>query len=268
MDKPSGMHRWTASTALGLSLALAGASETVQATEEEIEFSVAELFFELNDTDGDLGFHGKVDGEPWRQVTIENPSERLLMTIQNRGSLRQQGLTEFSFESAEPPFDELPPEAVFGRFPEGTYEIEGRGLDGMELESEVEVSHVMPAPAVATVNGEPMATQCDPDEPGYDAPAVSAPVTIAWVPVTGSHPSVGTPGMPVEIQHYEIVAESKIDVNGEEFESKFGTILPPTETEITIPPQYLALAATFKYEVLARSTNGNRTAVESCFLVE
>ena len=30
--------------------------------EEEIPFDEAELFFELNDTDGDLGIHGKIDG--------------------------------------------------------------------------------------------------------------------------------------------------------------------------------------------------------------
>ena len=32
----------------------------------------------------------------------------------------------------------------FKRFPEGTYEVSGRALDGTELESEMEVTHVMP----------------------------------------------------------------------------------------------------------------------------
>ena len=30
--------------------------------EEELEFDVAEVFFELNNTDGDLGFHALIDG--------------------------------------------------------------------------------------------------------------------------------------------------------------------------------------------------------------
>ena len=37
-------------------------------------------------------------------------------------------------------------EIFFERFPEGIYEIEGKALDGEELESETEVTHIMPAP--------------------------------------------------------------------------------------------------------------------------
>ncbi|KAB2966424.1 MAG: hypothetical protein F9K18_05650, partial [Thermoanaerobaculia bacterium] len=29
-------------------------------------FEVADLYFELNDTDGDLGLHGRIDGDPWQ----------------------------------------------------------------------------------------------------------------------------------------------------------------------------------------------------------
>lgn len=39
------------------------------------------------------------------------------------------------------------PEQLFRRFPAGTYEIEGETLEGDELESQVELTHVMPAPA-------------------------------------------------------------------------------------------------------------------------
>ena len=78
--------------------------------------------------------------------------------------------------------------AVFRRFPAGIYEIEGETLDGVEMESETELTHVMPAPAEPTVNAESMAVQCDDEEPGYDATEVSTPVTIAWPAVTMSHP--------------------------------------------------------------------------------
>ena len=70
-----------------------------------------------------------------------------------RGACGRQGLTEIFFESAEPTFDELSPEEFFRRFPEGDYEIEGITLEGEELESEVELTHVMPAPPEPTVNG-------------------------------------------------------------------------------------------------------------------
>jgi hypothetical protein len=39
--------------------------------EDEEPFEEAYLYFELNDTDGDLGIHGKVDGDAWKRVKIE-----------------------------------------------------------------------------------------------------------------------------------------------------------------------------------------------------
>ena len=39
----------------------------------ELPFGEANLFFELNDTDGDLGIHALIDGEPWRRLEIEDP---------------------------------------------------------------------------------------------------------------------------------------------------------------------------------------------------
>ena len=37
---------------------------------EEIPFAEANLFFELNDTDGDLGIHALIDGEPWQRLEL------------------------------------------------------------------------------------------------------------------------------------------------------------------------------------------------------
>ena len=99
--------------------------------EEELEFEEADLFFELNDTDGDLGLQGFVDGEAWKSLVIAGPEtaneeeEKVLMQIWLRNALRRQGLTEFSFESEEPGFDELTPAQFFRRFPQGIYEMEG-----------------------------------------------------------------------------------------------------------------------------------------------
>src|SRR4030095_11535134 len=71
--------------------------------EEELEFEEADLFFELNDTDGDLGLQGFVDGEAWKSLEIEGPEtnnedeEKVLMSIWLRNALRRQGLTEVLF---------------------------------------------------------------------------------------------------------------------------------------------------------------------------
>jgi len=241
--------------------------------EQEIPFAEAHLFFELNDTDGDLGIHALIDGDAWENLEIEDLNEHRLLLVSVIGRLKDQGLTEVFFESAEPPFEELEPEVFFRRFPAGIYEIGGKTIDGRELESKVELTHVMPAPPEPTVNGMPMAVQCDDGEPNYDATEVSGPVTIAWLPVTLSHPNPNgggagvQPPIPVTIHNYEVVVEAEIETNGATFTSVFSIILPPDVTSITIPEAFLDLSNTFKYEVLAREKSYNQTAVESCFVL-
>ena len=238
---------------------------------DEIPFDVAEIFFELNNTDGDLGIHGKIDGGPWTRIEIEDPNGRRMLAVRTSGRLRRQAVTELFFESAEPSFDELDPVDFFARFPEGTYEVEGTSQDGEELESETEVTHTMPAPPVPTVNGEPLAEVCDDEDPDYDATEVSVfdlPVVIEWPEVTTSHPDLGTdPPIAVVINNYEVVVEVELEVDGEEFASVFSVILPPGETSMTVPDEFIAQGEAFKYEVLAREESFNQTAVESCFVI-
>lgn len=245
----------------------------VIADDNEIPFDEAHLFFELNNSDGDLGIHALIDGGPWKRLSIEDPNERKMLAVNVRGRLKRQGLTEFFFESAEPTFDELSPKMFFKRFPQGIYEIEGRNLDHEELESEAEVSHVMPAPPQAMVNGQPMGMQCDDELPGYDAPQVSEPVTISWAKVTHSHPdplgggAAIQPPVPVDINNYEVVVEIESE---NEFVSKLGVILSPENTSMTIPDELIELVQpgdAIKFEVLAREESYNQTAVESCFLL-
>lgn len=239
--------------------------------DDEIPFEVAELFFELNNTDGDLGIHALIDGDAWKRLKIEDPRERKMLDIKVKGRLRRQGLTEIFFESAEPTFDELDPKDFFRRFPEGIYEVEGITLEGDELESEVELTHVMPAPPVPTVNGKQMAVQCDEEEPGFDATEVSGEITISWSAVTMSHPDADgagagvQPPVPVTIHNYEVVLEVE---TAEGLASVFSIILPPDTFSITIPDEFIALGDEFKYEVLAREVSFNQTAVESCFVLE
>ena len=263
-------------TVVPLVLGLAPTASWADDDDDEIPFDEAEIFFELNNTDGDLGIHALIDGEAWKTLKIFDARERRLLKVRAKGRLRRQGLTEIFFESAEPLFESddpdevtLTPEEFFARFPEGEYEIEGRTLEGGELESETEVTHVMPAPPVVTVNTEPMATVCDDEDPDFNAPEVSTPVTIEWEEVTMSHPDLGVdPPEAVTIHNYEVVVEAEIEVNGEELETVFSVILPPDARSMTIPDDFLALADEWKYEVLAREESFNQTAVESCFLLE
>jgi hypothetical protein len=210
-------------------------------------FDEAEVFFELNNTDGDLGIHALIDGDDWEQLEIRSPApdNDLLLQVEVEGVLGDQGVTEFTFESAEPTFDEFPPEEFFDRFPEGMYTISAEALDGPKLKSKTRVTHTMPAPpggiTVHDTPVDPASVDCDSEE----LPEVEAPVTIAWAEVTMSHPDpegggAGVqPPIAVTINNYEVVLEA----------------------------EFLALGDEFKFEILAREESFNQTAVESCFVL-
>jgi hypothetical protein len=217
-------------------------------------FAVAELFVELNDTDSDLGLHAAIDGGTWTNLVIEGPRERLLLGIGAQGRLLSQGLTQLAFESAEPTFEELDPADFFRRFPEGVYEIEAVAQGGGTFESRVRLSHVLAAPARATVSGQAAAESCD----ATPLPEVSSPVLIDWDPVTSSHPEIGKTG-PVTISRYQFFVEKGA--------TKLSLDLPPTVTEFEIPAGITAAGGQFKFEIIARTSTGNNTAMESCFRV-
>jgi len=234
---------------------------------EEMSFSVANIFFELNDTDGDLGIHALIDGDPWKWVKIEGPNERTLLWVSTWSKLRRHGLTELFFESAEPPFDELSPRRFFRRFPAGEYEIEGRTLEGDELESEVMVTHMMPAPPEFTIT-DASETSLDSDaECGDedDLPVLSGDVTIEWEPVETSHEEIGTPkGSPaIGIVRYQVVTECEDD---DENVYVFSVDVPPSDESmsVTVPEGFFGEDMECKVEVLAREASGNQTAVEGC----
>ena len=241
-------------TTLLLSLAMLGLAAG-GATAAPLQLSEAELFFELNDTDGDLGIHASIDGGPYTRLEIDDPRDRTILTLVAQGRLATQGLTQFFMESAEPPFDELAPEDFFKRFPEGEYEIEvTRGTK--EFSKTVELSHVMAAPpSDITVNGLPAAEDCD----AAHLPTVGEPVLIDWEPVTESHPDVGESAPSVEIDRYQFFVEQG-DV-------KFAVDLPPTVTEFEVPTEITKAGGTFKFEIIARTSDLNNTAVENCFIV-
>lgn len=238
-----------------LALLLFGVAATGRSDDDDraVPFAEAEIFVELNDTDGDLGLHASIDGDPWTHLEIEGPNEKALLYILSRGRLRAQGLTQLAFESAEPTFDELSPAAFFKRFPEGVYEIEGRGLRGVEYESDAVLSHVLAAPpGNILLSGTPAAADCDADP----LPGLFAPVVIDWDPVTTSHPTIGRTG-PVTLNRYQLFVEGP-DVS-------FAIDLSPSVTEFEVPMGLTRSGEEYKFEIIAQTDSGNNTAVESCF---
>ena len=251
----SNRRRFRISLLLGMAAIGLAAGGAAAATPPP-ELTETELFFELNHTDEDLGIHASIDGGPYTRLVIEDPKGREIFSLAARGRLAKQGLTQLFFESAEPSFDELDPEDFFLRFPEGEYEIEA-SRNGKEVEATVELSHVLAAPpSNIEINGTPAAEDCD----AVPLPSVSEPVVIDWDPVTQSHPEIGDPGDgSVEIDRYQLFVEQG-DV-------KFAVDLPPTATEFEVPAEITQTGGTFKFEIIARTSELNNTAVESCFIV-
>lgn len=253
-------HRFGSLAALAVGVAIAAPMAQAQV----VEFEEAEIYFELNDTDGDLGIHGFADGGPWKILELSDSADRPLLRVTSRRRLRLQGMTEIFFESAEPTFDEVRPDRFFVRFPEGTYTVSGVSTDGEILESEVDVSHTMAAPpANVTVNGQAAAADCD-----AVLPIVTEPVTIAWDAVTMSHSTIGNVGEAVTVQSYEIVAE--VERPGMTPETLvFKGLLPPEVTAFELPEGITGLSdGELKFEIVTKLDNGNQTALESCFEID
>lgn len=248
--------RVMAGLAIVVTILLQSIEEPSTAAQRHRPLSEAALFFELNDTDGDLGIHASIDGEPWTSLEIEGPGGRELLSIMSRGNLRTQGLTQLSFESAEPPFEELAPADFFRRFPEGFYEIEARLADGF-VQATTLLSHLLAAPPEnIQLSGIPAADSCDEDT----LPVVAPPVTIAWDAVTVSHPEIGRPSRgPIKVRRYQLFVEG----NG----TKLSLDLPPALTSFEVPAAVTIQRGTYKFEIVVQTTTGNNTAVESCFVV-
>lgn len=233
---------------------------------DEVELDEAFLYFELNDTDGDLGIHGKADDDAWKKMKIEGPegdNERTILKIRARSGLRRQGLTELFFESAEPTFDELDPEVFFPRFPEGLYEFEGKTLDHEEIEGEVWLSHIIPAaPVVAKVGNKSNNPGFDDegDKECWEPNATNNGVLITWEAVEQSHfdkwsdPDaeplqgeeekipLGVSGDLEDVLYYEFVAE--ID----DTDYKSTAIVTPETTQWMISKEFITLAKSVMVE--------------------
>jgi hypothetical protein len=225
-------------------------------------FDEADIYFELNDTDGDLGLHAKIDGDAWLRLLLASPDGKEKMRVVTSGTMSSHGLTELFFESAEPSFDELPPARVFRRFKEGVWRITGTTIEGDVLASTDTVSHVLPAPAGhITISGVPAAASCD-VEP---LPVVAEPVIVDWHAVTTSHPTLGKAG-PITVASYQFIAEFEHPEFGD---LSFTVNLPPDVTEFEVPAEFVTLSGgELKFEIVVKEAlGGNQTATESCFVV-
>jgi len=232
----------------GVVISLATRQGWTDDDEDEILFSKTKIIIEFNASAEDVGVQVLLDGDPWKKVAAFSPNGRRILDITAQRSLSKQGLTELFFESSEPSLADLPLKDFLARFPAGTYEFEGRTVEGDEVEGEATLTHVIPAgpviisPASAT-----------------DDPPVVDPnnLVISWEPVTETI----TGSEDIEIGGYQVIVEQVEPLR------VFSINLPAESTSVRVPPEFFVERGTLhKFEVLAIEVGGNQTITEGEFV--
>jgi hypothetical protein len=216
--------------------------------EPEISFADVKLLIEHNATAEDTGFQVFLDGEPWNRLKIEGPDGSSLLDVRAQGRLRNLGLTEFFFETNEPPNAEVPIEELLARFPEGEYEFEGRSIDGAEMTGTARLTHSIPkGPRILS--------------PREGAVVNPNRTLIRWDPVTES-----ITGSPVEIVGYEVIITKPVDVPPPGFSKHVLSVhVSSSTTSLTVPREFFEPGTAYEFEVLALEVGGNQTISASSF---
>ena len=247
--------------AIGTAFMLAAASPNCWADGnddgDEQPFKDAEFFIEYNSTAGDTGVQVFLDDDNWRRITISDPKDRTIFKVKGSATLGRQGLTELFFESVEPELAQLPIVKFLKRFPEGDYEFEGIRNDGVELESDVEFTHIIP---------------CAPEAIPEESSVLNSgsKVVISWEEVEEVVDPVATDtegetvctepanlGQKLEIASYQVIVENS-DIH-------LIVDLTSDDRSLTVPPQLLRRNTLYIYEVLAKEDSGNQTITEGFF---
>lgn len=222
--------------AASLPLIVAGWVSDAEATEPCGSFGECKVLVEINSTDGDIGFHWLADGDDLVAVSIIDPKRKKIFENRASGALRQQKMTETFGESSEPVCNEalkededdvvVTLEDFVKRWVSGSYRVLGRGAKNERLSGETPLSYFLPAaPGNLALIGETISW-----EPGNTlgecatAAELTQLVTDGVLPI---HPQ------DVPLVAWEVVLEAD---NG----SRFAVRLPPGQTSITLPGNFLA----------------------------
>jgi len=194
-----------------------------------IAFADLRLTLEFNSTDNDLGVQLNLDAQDWERVTAFDPGHQQILDISGQGRLKQLGLTELFFETAEPT-----PAEVLALFPQGNYRFTGKTVDGDVLAGSARLSHDLPpAPVfISPTNGQIVDRNN---------------LVVRWQPIAG-------------LARFQLIVE-----NDESGETLIIDLLPSV-TSLPIPAAFLQPNTTHKAEVLAIGKNGNKTLSEITFM--
>jgi hypothetical protein len=224
-------------TALTLNL-----GATASAGSDVVELDEAEVFIEWNSTDTDFGIQFFWDSIGFTRMEVRNEKGKKVLDVKTAKNVKAQGLTEGFFESVELPASELSGEEFLDRFPEGEYEFRGKSIDGDRLVGEADFTHILPAPPEDLFPAEGNVVSHE----GF---------TASFSPVTED-----LDGKLLDIELYAVVVEKLDD---EPILQVFSVILPPTQTSVFVPEEFLEPDTEYKLEVIAQEESGNRTISET-----
>jgi hypothetical protein len=227
-DKPTTPTSTPADPGAPASEAELGAANTeADATGPTVPFADAQLFFELNSTDNDLGLQLFLDTDDgWKRVRVLDPARRDVIEFETAGRLSHLGLTELRFESSEPS-----PEEVLALFPPGEYRFRGRTVEGKPLASNASLSHDFPpAPTITPSAGEVVDAR---------------DLVVEWTAP--------------EAEQVEVIIEQ------DDREDVLDVTLSGSIRRMRVPPQFLQPGLVYKIEILTIAENGNRIIAEGTF---
>jgi hypothetical protein len=211
------------------------------------EFDEFTVFIEICGTDEDAGIKGLLGGEPWRRATVSGPDGRLLYRFGPK--LGDVGSGTVFWESAEPPFVDLPLDRFLDRFREGEYTASGTKVEGGTLRSTAVLTHNLPAGPVITSHEDKVVVELTGEN-----------VVVTWEEVTEDFR--GGP-LRSEIVGYIMTVTFETEILGETVERELTIdVIPPSTFSAEIPADFLEPATKVQIEVAAREESGNRTSKE------
>jgi len=210
-----------------------------QSRADDLELETLKFFIEFNETDEDIGVQCVLGGEAYVNLKAYDPDGHRILELKPKGILRDQAMSDFFFESAEPELAELSIGEFLERWPEGTYEFETITEDGEEQDGDAEFTHMIPAGPEITYPTD-----------GLVVPAGS--VVVTWNAVTMTT-SFNPPQVPVNIVGYQVI------VTREDPLRILSMDLPAGTTAATIPGQWLEAGTEYELEVIAVEESDNQT---------
>lgn len=206
------------------------------------------LFIEHNSTAEDTGVHGAFDSIDWQVLCVYDPQGRKVLEVEPKRQLRTLSISGIFFESREPPNEEVSIEQILAMFPEGQYAVRGRALDGRRLRGAATFTHDIPAAPVITY----------PQEGGVVSPAG---FVVMW-----NHVTTTLDGDPLNRTGYEVIITKNVPDDPNEFSRPtYDVHVPPSETSLTVPSEFLEPGTSYEIEVLVLEVSGNQTITSFFF---